>query len=146
MMSVGVCVLVAAMTGAVASAQAAQSDEAAIRARIRAYAQATEKGVWAERAKFYTDDADVWVSTTKRLLVGKAALESELNRPSPPGMTFAIDVERVTIHSAEFAAVDAGYRAAVGDQKIAGYVFYVMVKRQGEWFVRSVRAVQIAPQ
>ncbi|HJU42351.1 MAG TPA: hypothetical protein VJ691_06030 [Vicinamibacterales bacterium] len=128
-----------------ATAAAAQSaEEQAIRARLRAYAQASEQG-WAARSKFYTDDADFWASTSKALAVGKAAMEKELNQPTPPGLTFALDVSRVTLLSPEIATADAGYRVTIGDTKIGGHVFYVLVKRQGDWFIRSIRVAQITP-
>ena len=135
--------LVLVVVSTVTSA-AQPSEEQVIRDRLRAYAQASEQG-WAARSKFYTDDADFWTSTTKQLAVGKAAMEKELNQPTPPGLTFALDVTRVTVLSPEIATVDAGYRVGIGDQKIGGHVFYVLVKRKGEWFIRSIRVVQLTP-
>jgi uncharacterized protein (TIGR02246 family) len=123
---------------------AQSADEKAIRARLSAYAQASEKG-WTERARFYSDDADLWMSTTGTLAEGKPAMEKQLNQPLPPGLTFTLDVDRVSVLSPEIATVDARYRVTVADQKIAGYVFYVLVKRQGEWWIRSVRVMQTTP-
>jgi len=72
-------------------------------------------------------------------------MEKQLNQPLPPGLTFTLDVDRVSVLSPEIATVDARYRVTVADQKIAGYVFYVLVKRQGEWWIRSVRVMQTTP-
>ena len=141
-MRVRLALVLVLISTTVAAAQSAE--EQSIRARLRAYAQASEKG-WAERSKFYTDDADFWASTSKQLAVGKAAMEKELNQPTPPGLTFALDISHVTLLTPEIATADAAYRVTIGDQKIAGYVFYVLVKRQADWYIRSIRVAQITP-
>ena len=136
--------VVAAVFVLTATVTAQSVEEKAIRARLTAYAQASEKG-WTERARFYADDVDLWMSTTGTLAEGKAAMEKQLNQPLPPGLTFTLDVDRISVLSPEIATVDARYRVTVAAQKIAGYVFYVLVKRQGEWWIRSVRVMQTTP-
>lgn len=131
---------------AVATLSAQSPDEDAIRARLSAYAKATETATAADRVKFYAADVDMWMSTTNKLTVGRTAVEKELAAmPRPPQLTFALDVERITLLNPDTALVDAGYRASIGDEKIAGHVFYVLVRREGQWVIRSVRATQTRP-
>jgi ketosteroid isomerase-like protein len=57
-------------------AQSAGSrDEASIKAQLTAYAEASQWGDGHARALFCTEDAEVWLSTTRALSRGRAALE-----------------------------------------------------------------------
>ena len=134
------------VTLAAPAAFAQPADEEAVRARVLAYAKATEAGDVAERVKFYADDVDLWLSTSNKLIVGKTAIGKELAAIQlPADMKFALDVARIAFVAPDVALVDAGYRVTVADQKIAGHVFYVVVKRQGQWLIRSVPATQTSP-
>ena len=63
-------------------AQSAGSrDEASIKAQLTAYAEASQRGDGHARALFYTEDAEVWLSTTRTLSRGRAAIGKELDRP-----------------------------------------------------------------
>jgi hypothetical protein len=57
-------------------AQSADSrDEGLIKAQLTAYAEASERGDGHSRASFYTEDAEVWLSTTRTLSRGRATIE-----------------------------------------------------------------------
>jgi ketosteroid isomerase-like protein len=57
------------LAGASVSTQSDDTD--AIRARLAAYAQAREQGDGAAQAAFYTEDADTWLSLTRKLSRGR---------------------------------------------------------------------------
>ena len=53
-------------------AQSADSrDEGLIKAQLIAYAEASQRGDGHARASFYTEDAEVWLSTTRTLSRGR---------------------------------------------------------------------------
>jgi hypothetical protein len=60
--------------------------------------------------------------------------------PLPPGRIrcFRLAVQHVAIAGEEVALADASFHAARPEP--AGYAYYVLVRRDGEWRIRAVRA------
>jgi hypothetical protein len=60
---------------------AESSDETTIRRQIAAYAEARRLGDGAAQAAFYTEDADTWLSTTRKTSRGRMEIAAELQLP-----------------------------------------------------------------
>ncbi|PYX55451.1 MAG: hypothetical protein DMG76_18110 [Acidobacteria bacterium] len=94
----------------VAQAQSVSSrDETAIKAQLAAYSEARQRGDGRARAAFYTEDAEIWRLTTRKMSRGHAAIEKELNLPSDPNRRFRLEVENVSFLNPEVAFIDAQY-------------------------------------
>lgn len=125
-------------------AQSAGSrDEASIKAQLAAYAEASERGDGHARALFYTEDAEVWLSTTRTLTRGRAAIEKELERPPDPSRRFRLEIENISFLSADVALVDAQFYSASPEP--TGHAFYVMVKQDDKWLIRATRTARFVP-
>src|SRR6266550_2886711 len=69
----------------VAQTQSVSSrDKTAIKAQLAAYSEARQRGDGRAQAAFYTEDAEIWRLTTRKMSRGHAAIETELNLPSDP--------------------------------------------------------------
>ena len=122
-------------------AQSAGSrDEASIKAQLTAYAEASQRGDGHARALFYTEDAEVWLSTTRTLSRGRRAIEKELDRPPDPNRRFRLEIENISFLSAVVALVDAQYYSSSPEP--AGHAFYVMVKQDAKWLIRAARTAR----
>jgi ketosteroid isomerase-like protein len=127
-----------------AQAQSAGSrDEASIKAQLTAYAEASQQGDGHARALFYTEDAEVWLSTTRTLSRGRAAIAKELDRPRDPNRRFRLEIENISILSADVALVDAQYYDSSPEP--SGHAFYVMVKQDAKWLIRATRTTRFVP-
>ena len=125
-------------------AQSAGSrDEASIKAQLTAYAEASQRGDGHARALFYTEDAEVWLSTTRTLSRGRAAIGKELDRPPDPNRRFRLEIENISFLSADVALVDAQYYDSSPEP--TGHAFYVMVKRDAKWLIRATRTARFVP-
>ena len=125
-------------------AQSADSlEEASIKAQLTAYAEASQRGDGHARALFYTEDAEVWLSTTRTLSQGRAAIGKELDRPPDPNRRFRLEIENISFLSADVALVDAHYYGSSPEP--TGHAFYVMVKQDTKWLIRAVRTARFVP-
>jgi len=94
----------------VAQTQSVSSrDETAIKAQLAAYSEARQRGDGRAQAAFYTEDAEIWRLTTRKMSRGHAAIEKELNLPSDPNRRFRLEVENVSFLNPEVAFIDAQY-------------------------------------
>jgi ketosteroid isomerase-like protein len=122
-------------------AQSAGSrDEASIKSQLTAYAEASQRGDGHARALFYTEDAEVWLSTTRTLSRGRAAIGKELDRPPDPSRRFRLEIENISFLSAEVALVDAQYYGSSLEPTV--HAFYVMVKQDAKWLIRAARTAR----
>ena len=127
-----------------AQAQSVNSrDETAIKAQLAAYSEASQRGDGRARATFYTEDAEIWLSTTRKMLRGRAAIEKELDRPADPNRRFRLEVENISFFNPEVAVIDAQYYGSAVEPM--GHAFYVMVKRDGKWLIRETRTARFVP-
>jgi ketosteroid isomerase-like protein len=122
---------------------AGSQDEASIKAQLTAYAEASQRGDGHARALFYTEDAEVWLSTTRTLSRGRAAIGKELDRPPDPNRRFRLEIENISFLGADVAFVDAQYYDS--SRKPIGHAFYVMVKQDTKWLIRATRTARFVP-
>jgi len=132
--------LLLAGAGLLCAESAHPADEAAIRSQLKGYFAARELGDGHAQAMFYTEDADEWGSAAKEMVKGRAALEPTLNLPPDPKRKLTLEPVNITFLSPEVATVDALY-GTVGHEPY-GHAFYVMVKRDGKWLIRSTRTTR----
>jgi uncharacterized protein (TIGR02246 family) len=137
--------LLALATAGIASGQGLRPrDEAGIRDQLAAYAQARQRGDGHAQALFYSEDADTWLSTTKKLSSGRPAIEQELNLPPDPNRRFRLEIESLSFVSDDVALVDTQYFGTSSEPN--GHAFYVMVERDGKWLIRASRIARFAPR
>jgi len=137
-------ILLLGLLGSITSPVGAQTsqavDETAIKKQLAAYAEARSGGNGREQALFYTEDADEW-GGKRQMSKGRADLERDLALTPIPGNTFRLEVSSLSFLSVDVALVDTLYyygpRAAPGDP--IGHVFYLMVRRNATWLIRSAR-------
>jgi ketosteroid isomerase-like protein len=122
---------------------AGSRDEASIKAQLTAYAEASQRGDGHARALFYTEDAEVWLSTTRILSRGRAAIEKELDRPPDPNRRFRLEIENISFVSADVVLVDAQYYDSSPEP--IGHAFYVMVRQDTRWLIRATRTARFVP-
>jgi uncharacterized protein (TIGR02246 family) len=118
-------------------------DETAIKAQLVAYSEARQRGDGRTQASFYTEDAEIWLATTRKMSRGRAAIEKELNLPSDPNRRFRLEVENISFLNPEVAFIDAQYYNSSVEP--IGHAFYVMVKREGKWLIRETRTARFVP-
>ncbi len=125
---------------------AGSQDEASIKAQLTAYAEASQRGDGHARALFYTEDAEVWLSTTRTLSRGRAAIGKELDRPPDPNRRFRLEIENISFLSADVALIDAQYYDSSPEP--LGHAFYVMIKQGTKWLIRATRTArfELAPR
>jgi|SRR5215467_1283722 len=115
-------------------------DETAIKAQLAAYSEARQRGNGRTQATFYTEDAEIWLSTTRKMSRGRAAIEKELDLPSDSNRRFRLEVENVSFLNSEVAFIDAQYYGTSAEPN--GHAFYVMVNATvGGSFVRHALLV-----
>jgi len=118
-------------------------NETAIKTRLAAYSEARQRGDGPAQATFYTEDAEIWRSTTRKLSRGRAAIEKELDLPFDPNRRFRLEVENVSFLNPEVAFVDAQYYSSSVEPD--GHAFYVTVKRGDNWLIRVTRTARFVP-
>jgi uncharacterized protein (TIGR02246 family) len=135
-----VVTLVLAATS-VSYAQVTKSrDETAIREQLTAYAEARQRGDGRAQALFYTEDADIWLSSTRKLSRGRVEIERALDHPSDPNRRFRLEIENLGFLRPDVAFVDAQVYGR--ESEPTGHAFYVMVKRDGKWLIRATRTAR----
>ena len=134
---------VIAATFTVPAQSVSSRDETAIKAQLSAYSEARQQGDGRAQVSFYTEDAEIWLSTTRRMSRGRAAIEKELGLPSDPNRRFRLEVENVSFLNPEVAFIDAQYYNSSVEP--VGHAFYVMVKREGKWLIRETRTARFVP-
>jgi ketosteroid isomerase-like protein len=110
-------------------------DEAAIRSQIAAYAAARQTGNGGAQAEFYTEDADEWPSAAREMVQGRAAVAKALNFAPKQGLVVAFKPIKIAFVKEDVALVDSLY----GSPQPVGHAFYVMLKQDGKWLIRSAR-------
>lgn len=127
-----------------AEAESSSKDEAGIRSQIEGYAAARQKGDGPAQAQFYTEDADEWPSFALEMVRGREAIAKPLaGSPNPSTPPRVVKNEPIQINSLkpDIALVDTLYGSGPGGNPV-GHAFYVMVKTDGRWLIRSARIVR----
>jgi uncharacterized protein (TIGR02246 family) len=116
------------------------ADDAAIRAQIAGYVEARHTGQGAAQAAYYTEDADSFLWGTRHMSKGRAQIAQDMTVHDPdPALlgSFRIVIESIDYVGPDVAAVDGQYYAIGPEPR--GHSFYLMVKRDGRWLIRSAR-------
>lgn len=125
------------LTAAASSAQSPSADEAAIRARLAAYADARNRRDAHAEALCYTTDGD-FRSSLGPFVFGREAVEKQLVVANPD-YRFMLAVTHLRFVTPQVAIADADVNTGIGT-KIAPLVgVYVMVKQDGEWLISGAR-------
>ena len=80
-------------------------DKTAITAQVAAYSEARQRGDGRTQAMFHTEDAEIWLSTTRKVSRGRAAIEKELDLPADPSRRFRLEVENISFLNPEVAFI-----------------------------------------
>lgn len=120
-------------------------DEAGIRARMAAYADARNKRDAHAEALCYTEDGD-FRSSAGPFVSGRAAIEKQLT-VSDPNYFFNLTVTKVRFLNPSTAIVDAEVDAGVGARHGLLVADYVVVKQGNDWLISAGRiATKPAPR
>lgn len=127
-------------TGASVQTQTPRAaDERSIKEQLAEYAKARTQGDGRTQALFYTEDADEW-GRLPQMSKGRAELARDLNRVPAPGTRFKLEVASLNFLATDIALVDALYFGGTPDSvDPIGHAFYLMVRRDGRWLIRSAR-------
>jgi uncharacterized protein (TIGR02246 family) len=140
-------VLIAAFvlgSGLPLAAQNAQ-DEAVIRARLAAYADARNKRDAHAEALCYTEDGD-FRSSAGPFVSGRAAIEKQLT-VNDPTYHFNFEITRFRFLNPMTAIVDAKVRTGTSRGEAVLVADYVMVKQGADWLISAGRiATKPAPR
>jgi uncharacterized protein (TIGR02246 family) len=127
---------VVAVTGTIA-AQAPDADDAAVRARLAAYADARNRRDAQAEARCYTPDGD-FRSSLGPFVAGRAAIEKQL-AVSDPSYRFALTVTHLRFVTPQVAVADADVKAGPGGREATLVGTYVMTKQSGDWLIAAAR-------
>jgi uncharacterized protein (TIGR02246 family) len=108
------------------------ADESSIRQRIAAYAKAMSAADGSAMAQFYTEDGDIWDSAAQKMVKGRVEIAREYDQLVRSERQITIDT--TSFLDPEIALLDAQYYS-----RSRAHVSYIMVKKDGQWFIRSSR-------
>jgi uncharacterized protein (TIGR02246 family) len=128
------CLVVPAAGGA---QSAMTADDAAIRARLAAYADARNKRDAHAEALCYTPDGD-FRSSAGPFVSGRAAIEKQLTVTNPD-YRFALTITALRVLGPQFAIADASVMVGVGANQAELVGTYVMAKQGGDWLIAAAR-------
>lgn len=132
-----VVVAVAALSAPVAPAESASADEAAIRTRLAAYADARSRRDAHAEALCYTTDGD-FRSSLGPFVSGREAVEKQLVVTNPD-YRFMLAVTHLRFVTPQVAIADADVNTGIGTNIAPLIGVYVMVKQGGEWLISGAR-------
>lgn len=124
-----------------AAGQARHAEEKAITQRLEEYYVARSRGD-ATLAAFFTEDVDMRLSSTATTIQnGRAAViqrfQQVVGQPAP-----RLKIQKMSFITDELALVDATLDTDVNGGTTS-YSYYVMVKQDGVWRFRALRAYQL---
>jgi uncharacterized protein (TIGR02246 family) len=105
------------------------------------YADARRTGDGHAQSLFFTEDADEW-GLARQIRKGRTQLEQGLSVPLVQASQFNLDVTDVAFLRPDIALVDALYYGP--ELNPVGHAFYVLVKQNGQWLIRSSRITRFA--
>jgi ketosteroid isomerase-like protein len=116
--------------------QAQSADEVAIKRQLAGYAEARQRGDGPGQLNFYSLDADLWSSNTRKIVVGRGEIAKELGRTNRPH-DFRLEIENISFLGRDVALVDTQYFGSSPTPH--GHAAYLMVKRGDGWLIRAAR-------
>lgn len=124
-----------------AAGQARHAEEKAITQRLEEYYVVRSKGD-ATLAAFFTEDVDMRLSSTATVIQnGRSAViqrfQQAVGQPPP-----RLKIQKISFITDELALVDASLDTDVNGGTTS-YSYYVMVKQDGVWRFRALRAYQL---
>ena len=130
-------VALVALTTEASSAQSPSADEAAIRARLAAYADARNRRDAHAEALCYAADGD-FRSSLGPFVFGREAVEKQLVVANPD-YRFLLAVTHLRFVTLQVAIADADVNTGMGTNLAPLVGVYVMVKQDGEWLISGAR-------
>jgi uncharacterized protein (TIGR02246 family) len=130
-------VAIAALSTAVSPAQSPSADEAAIRTRLAAYADARNRRDAHAEALCYATDGD-FRSSLGPFVFGREAVENQLVVTNPD-YRFHLAVTHLRFVTPQVAIADADVNTGLGANLAPLVGVYVMVKQSGEWLISGAR-------
>ena len=130
-------VVLVALTTAASPAQSPSADEAAIRARLAAYADARNRRDAHAEALCYAADGD-FRSSLGPFVFGREAVEKQLVVTNPD-YRFRLAVTHLRFVTPQVAIADADVKTGMGTNLAPLVGVYVMVKQDGEWLISGAR-------
>jgi uncharacterized protein (TIGR02246 family) len=112
-------------------------DDAAIRSRLGAYADARNRRDAHAEALCYTPDGD-FRSSLGPFVSGRAAIEKQL-AVADPSYRFTLTVTHVRVVSPQVAIADAEVTAGPAGREAMLVGTYVMAQQGGEWLIAAAR-------
>ena len=135
------CVLIlafiASLLGPAAARAQSPADEAAVRARLAAYAEARNQRDAHAEALCYTADGD-FRSSLGPFVSGREAIEKQLT-VNDPSYRFGLTVTHLRFLGPQTAIVDAEVKAGVGGNQGTLVGTYVMMKQGADWLIAAAR-------
>lgn len=140
-----VMVLAAALSAPASPAPSASADEAAIRARLAAYADARNRRDAHAEALCYMTDGD-FRSSLGPFVSGREAVEKQLVVTNPD-YRFMLAVTHLRFVTPQVAIADADVNTGIGTNIAPLVGVYVMVKQGDEWLISGARIARapVAP-
>ena len=131
------------MTTGVMAETNTKADEASIRQRLAAYADARNRGDAHAEALCYTEDGD-FRSSAGPFSRGRAEIEKALS-VSTTGYKFSLEVDTVRFLNAHVAVAEA--KVVAGPPQNRGELVgtYVMVEKNGAWLIGAARIARAQP-
>ena len=113
------------------------ADDAAVRARLAAYAEARNQRDARAEALCYTPDGD-FRSRLGPFVSGREAIEKQLT-VNDPSYRFGLTVTHLRFLGPQTAIVDAEVKAGVGGTQGTLVGTYVMAKQGADWLIAAAR-------
>jgi uncharacterized protein (TIGR02246 family) len=136
--SLALCCAFVLSTGAGLFAQTSD-DEIAIQRRMSEYTQAKARRDSKAESECFAEDGDVRTGTGP-FITGRAAIERRL-AVTDPNYQFQLEISSLRFIAGDVAIVEADLRAGVSAPLAKMSGTYIMVKRQGQWFIGAARIV-----
>ena len=135
------CVLTLTLVASVLVPAAARAqsptDEAAVRSRLAAYAEARNRRDARAEALSYLPDGD-FRSSLGPFVSGREAIERQLT-VNDPSYRFGLTITRLRFLAPQVAIADAEVRAGAGGREATLVGTYVMMKQGSEWLIAAAR-------
>jgi len=117
-----------------------QADSSAIRGLLQAYEAAINRGDVEAAMEKYLPDADVWVVGNERVAGLEAIRRNEERAVNTPGFqSWTLSIDAIRFVSTDAAVVESSGALAVGGNRIAESITWVVSRTAGGWRIAAVR-------
>jgi uncharacterized protein (TIGR02246 family) len=123
-----------------------KTDESGIRRLLQTYETAINRGDVEAAMENYLPDADVWVVGYDRV-AGREAIRRNEQRAieTPDFQSWTISVDAIRFVSADTAIVESSGALAIGRNRIAERITWVVSRTAGDWRIAGVRIMVFEP-